>query len=64
MDLVKDMMRSDILTGLSAHSYYRYIGISEMILRHERALPLMKSLNAEDAGSKSLEIAHLDAFTL
>lgn len=59
VSIVKQMMGSQFLAGFSAHSYYRYILVSEMIFRFESILSLVGSWSAYIAGSKSLGISHL-----
>lgn len=60
VDIVKDVTGSDLQTRISAHAYYRYIQVDEMILRQDSVLALLKSLSGDDAGSKGLGILHLD----
>lgn len=60
MDVVKDMISSDFLTGMSSQPYYRYIRVSTMMMRRESIFSLPESCNANDAGSKRLGNSHLD----
>lgn len=49
-DIMKDMIGSDFLTGMSNLFYYWYIRTSNMILRYESVLALMAIQNGADAG--------------
>lgn len=52
--IVKDMMGTDVLAGMSDQFSYRYMRVVKMISRHESVSPLVKNLDCDDAGSKSL----------
>lgn len=55
MNIVKDMMGFKFMTRFSAQSYYRYIRVVKMMLRHETVLTLVRSVNADDTGPKKSE---------
>lgn len=60
VDIVKDMISYEFVTGLSAQCRYRYIPVAKMMSRHESVLPPVKSLNADDVRSKILVVSYLD----
>lgn len=55
--IVKDMMGSDYLTGMSARSYYGHIRVAKIMLTNKSDLALVESLNGANAGSKFLGIS-------
>lgn len=52
VNILKDMMLSDLLTGMSTLSYYQNIQISMMLIKQEGVLACVESLNSQDAGSQ------------
>lgn len=60
LSIVKDMLDSDFLTGISIQSYYRYIRVAATILMHESVLSLVEGLNGDGGWSKRLRIFQLD----
>lgn len=58
------MLSSNFLTGISVQSYYHYISGTNLMLGHESVRTLVKSLNGDDTGSKSLGISHLNDIAL
>lgn len=58
--IVKNMMRSEILTETSTWSSYQCYLVAKIMLDHSSVLPHVKSLNTEDAGSKSMSISTMD----
>lgn len=57
MDIAKDIMRSDLLTGVSAQIYRRKIHVSSIILKQNGSFALVKSLNGENSGRKPPDIS-------
>lgn len=53
-------MGSHFPTEMSIQHYYWYVQVAEMVLEHEGAFALVKSLINDDRGSKRLLISHLD----
>lgn len=45
---------------MNAQSYYRHIRVAKLLLRHERVLARIESLNGSDEGSKLPCTSHLD----
>lgn len=60
LGILRDMWGSEFLTGMGAQSFYRYIRIAKMMLMDENVLALVKILNAEDAGPRTLRTCHSD----
>lgn len=60
MGIVKNKMRSDFRTVMSTRSYYRYIRLAKMVLKHDIRHALVESQNVDDARSKCLGITHSD----
>lgn len=58
VDIVKDVISSDFLTGISAQTFYQYISVIRMMLKHKGVLAKEESLNSDDPGSKSRSISH------
>lgn len=54
------MISCDLLTAMSSHSYYSYIGVAEMLFGYVGATAPEKSRNSDSADSKSLDISHSD----
>lgn len=59
VDIVRDIMGSECLTGMLSWSYYRYIWVFKIILRYESVPSQVESLNSDDTGLKRLEIFHV-----
>lgn len=48
MSTVRDTMTTNVLTRMSAQSYYRYCQVTKTILKHKDVFFQAESLNAED----------------
>lgn len=48
VDIVKEMMGSECLTGMSAQSCYRYIRAANMRLMHKTVIAPVESLNSDE----------------
>lgn len=64
MDIVNYMTSHDILKKLRAQSYYRYIQVAKMMLRHKCVFTLVQRGYGDHAGSKRMGISHLDDIRL
>lgn len=60
VDIIKTVMGSVFLTGMSIQSYYRYIPVASILLRYKSVLFHMESLNGDDAPSKRVGTSHLN----
>lgn len=54
------MTGSEFMTGLIAHSHYRYIWVVQVILKHESVLSLVESVNVDGNWSNCLKLFHFD----
>lgn len=64
VDIVKGMIDSAFPTGTSVQSYYIYMRVAKITLRHVRVLPWVKTLNTDDPGSNSIGISYSDDIRL
>lgn len=55
VDKVKNMMCFDLLIGISAQFYHRYIQAARIALRHDSFLSLVENLDVDDSASKIWE---------
>lgn len=53
IDIVEVMAGFDPLRGIKVQSYYKYSELAMMILKHKGTLPLLESLNRDDAGPET-----------
>lgn len=51
-DIVKDMMSSGVLAGISNQNYYRYVRAAKSMLRHDSFVAIVESQNSSDAEVK------------
>lgn len=63
LDIVKNVISSESLTGMSGLICYRYIAVAEAMLKKDIALVLLKSLHRARGGSKSLSTSHVEVVT-
>lgn len=60
VEIWKDLMGSNFLTGISAQSYYGYVRTAMMILRYFSIIGLVESLIPDDTRSERLRMSHLN----
>lgn len=64
LDFLRDMTSSDFMTIMDVHSSCPSIRVVKLILKQKVVPALVKALNGDDGGSKSLDTLYVDAVAL
>lgn len=60
VDIEKDIICTDFVTGMSVLSFHRYVLVGKELLRYESVLTLVKCMESVDAWSKRFGFSNLD----
>lgn len=60
VDIVNDMLASELLARNSRQMNYRYIAVAKLFQQQSKIIDMIGHIRREETGARTLDISHLD----